>query len=303
MYKKTNKIIASMIVFIMMLTHFSVVGNYASEVFAANSSIINQTSVTKHKNVEFDTYFVEGESKTYEATKNIGEENKIIAQISVKEAGYLKNAKVEFLDANFNIINAINSIKVANVNENNISLNQIDAGEDIRIEIPFTFEHDEKISTEEFNKINTVKFTATYIDEKGHENKIEKEILIRLKWTANAEAILESEILKYVSYDIKGQKGLVVQTSIKSFIKDNLLPIKENNIEVTIPKINEVLPKEINVYSKNTAEVFDKNNYSYDDEKLTIKIQNNNSIDGNISWKNEIDEYIVTYIQRFTISR
>lgn len=296
MYKKTNKIVASIIVFMMMITHVSSVGTHIGGVLATDTNISNQDATTKHENVELDTYFVEGENKTYEATKNIGEENKIIAQITVKEAGYLKNAKVEFLDANFNIVNSIKSEKVATVNGNTISFNQIDAGEDIKLEIPFTFEHEDEIEISEFDKVNSTKFTATYIDEKGKEHEIEKEILLGVKWTAQVEAMLDSEVVRYIPYDINGQKGLILQTIIKSYVKDNLLPIKENNIEVVIPKINGIAPKSINVYSKNGQEIFGEGNYQYDASKLTINTKNTISTEEKITWKNEIDEYIVTYL-------
>lgn len=295
MYKKTNKIVASIIVFMMLLTHVSVIGTHAGEVFA-NTDVNNQNTKTNHSNVEFDVYFVEGESKEHDVVKNIGEENEVVAQITVKNAGYLKNAKVEFLDANFNIVEDLNSDKVANVSKNVISFNQIDAGEDVKLEIPFTFEHTEEIEIAEFNKINSIKFTATYIDEKGKEHEVEKEILLELKWTANAEAVLESQIIKYVPYDINGEKGLILQTSVKSFIKDNLLPIKENSIEVIIPTINGIAPKDINVYSKSLSETFGEDNYQYDENKLTIKTQNTQTEDGRISWKNEIDEFVITYL-------
>ena len=296
MYKKTNKIVASIIVFMMMITQVSSVGIHVGGVFATDTNINNQDATTEHKNVEFDTYFVEGENKVHEVTKNIGEENKVVAQITVKDAGYLKNAKVEFLDANFNIVNSIKSEKVATVNGNTISFNQIDAGEDIKLEIPFTFEHEDEIEISEFDKVNSTKFTATYIDEKGKEHEIEKEILLGVKWTAQVEAMLDSEVVRYIPYDINGQKGLILQTIIKSYVKDNLLPIKENNIEVVIPKINGIAPKSINVYSKNGQEIFGEGNYQYDASKLTINTKNTISTEEKITWKNEIDEYIVTYL-------
>ena len=79
MYKKTNKIVASIIVFMMLLTHVSVIGTHAGEVFA-NTDVNNQNTKTNHSNVEFDVYFVEGESKEHDVVKNIGEENEVVAQ-------------------------------------------------------------------------------------------------------------------------------------------------------------------------------------------------------------------------------
>ena len=70
MYKKTNKIVASIIVFMMLLTHVSVIGTHAGEVFA-NTDVNNQNTKTNHSNVEFDVYFVEGEKPVYLCQKDI----------------------------------------------------------------------------------------------------------------------------------------------------------------------------------------------------------------------------------------
>ena len=169
MNKKGNKIIASALVFIMMLAHVSTIGSSLGAVFATDSKLKNQNSKTQHQNVEFNTYFEEGE---YEAVKNVGEENKVVAQITVKNAGYLKNARVDFVDSNFKISNEVNSDKIAKIENNSIVLNQIDNGENIELELPFTFETKNVISEEQLNKISSAILTGTYIDEKGKECKI-----------------------------------------------------------------------------------------------------------------------------------
>ena len=118
MYKKCKKIVASMLVLLIMLTNLNVIGIHIGEAIAANLN--NQNAKTKNQNVEMDTYFLEKENtKTYETTKNIGEENKIIAQITVKDSGYLKNAKIKFEEANFNILETINSEFISHVNTQN----------------------------------------------------------------------------------------------------------------------------------------------------------------------------------------
>ena len=66
-----------------------------------------QNSRTNHNNIEFNSYFVDGDNSTYDSIKNIGEDNKLAVQINVKNAGYLKDAKVEFIDSNFRISNDV----------------------------------------------------------------------------------------------------------------------------------------------------------------------------------------------------
>ena len=294
MYTKSNKIIAMLTVLIMLIANLSTIGIHVGEVIAA--TLDSQDNKTNNANVEFDSFFLVENNKTHEAIKNIEEENKIVAQISVKNAGYLKNARVEFADSNFKVLNVENE-KIAKVQNNVVTLNQINNGEDIILELPITFEHDVNVNIEQFNKISKVNFTATYIDENANERQIKKEVSLNLKWTANAEVQLSAEIIKYVPYDIDSEKGLIMQMCIKETVKDNLLPIKSDNIEMSIPQINGVSPKDVTVYASDSNVQFGEDSYEVENNKLTISTQNNVNENGEIYWpENSKNEYIVTCI-------
>ena len=107
MYSKRTKFVASILVFILMMTNVSMLG----EAFASN--LENQTlQPTNNKNVEFDAYFMSENKKEHTATKTIGEENYLYTAIQVKAAGYLKNAVVTVENANFiKKIQIINKLK------------------------------------------------------------------------------------------------------------------------------------------------------------------------------------------------
>lgn len=292
MNKKGNKIIASALVFVMMLAHVSTIGSSFGAVFATNSKLKNQNSKTQHQNVEFSTYF---EGEKYEEIKNIEEKNKVVAKISVKEAGYLKNARVDFVGSNFKILNEINSDKVAKIENNSIVLNQIDNGETVQLELPFTFETKNVISEEQLNKISSAILTGTYVDETGKDCTIRKEIELNLKWTTDTKAVLETEITKYVPYDVNGQKGLIMQVDVKSNLKENRLPIKQNRIEISVPEINKNNPQEVTVYNKANKENFTWN-YDKENKKVIIIAENVVNENGEISFDNSMmDKFVITY--------
>lgn len=292
MNKKGNKIIASALVFVMMLAHVSTIGSSFGVVFATNSKLKNQNSKTQHQNVEFSTYF---EGEKYEEIKNIEEKNKVVAKISVKEAGYLKNARVDFVGSNFKILNEINSDKVAKIENNSIVLNQIDNGETVQLELPFTFETKNVISEEQLNKISSAILTGTYVDETGKDCTIRKEIELNLKWTTDTKAVLETEITKYVPYDVNGQKGLIMQVDVKSNLKENRLPIKQNRIEISVPEINGIIPEEVTVYNKANVENF-TSSYDKENKKLTITAENTVNENKEISFDNNmLNEFVITY--------
>ena len=287
MYKKGNKILASLIVFIMMMANMTTIGG----VIAADISLNTQNSKTNHSNVEFDSYFLDGSKATHDSTKKVNGDNKIVAQISVKHAGYLKDARIEFVDSNYKLIDERNSDKVAKIENNTVTLNQINADENVTIDLPFMFEQNQTINLEQLDKISNSKFTAIYVDENGKEHNIKKDINLELKWTADAEATLTEEVTKYVPYDVNGQKGLIVQMLVKEAVKDNVLPIKESNIEVLVPEINNVKPTEVVVYSEENVEF----NYDATNKKATITTKNDADENNQITWSNAEREYQLTY--------
>lgn len=306
MYKKCKKIVASMLVMLIMLTNLNGIGIHIGEVIAADLN--NQNSKTKNQNVEMDTYFLEEEHrKTYEATKNIGEENKIIAQITVKNSGYLKNAKIKFEETNFNILETINSEFISHVDKQNneIILKQIDAGESVRIEIPIEFKRAENYNPKQFSIVNKSTISGTYVDNKANQNEIEKELFLSLNWNTISEAYVEANISKFVPFDINEQKGLIMQTIITSGVKENSAPIKNTELEIEIPNINNIPPKDIKVNANSmlatrgeeNGESFNESNYEIKDGIITINTQNIKDENENISWnKQGQDEYVVTYI-------
>lgn len=298
MNKKGAKIIASMLVFVMMFTYMSII----SQVVATTVS-----TLTNNENVEFDAYLKEDETKTYAAIKTIGEENYLYAKVTVKNAGYLKNANITFENPNFEIPQDYTSKEIAKVENNKIILNQIKNGETVELAIPVNFKETEYVSAKDLNNENKVSLSATYIDSKGKEKEIAKDITVTLAWTKEKEAQLDMQISKFIPYELNNKKGVMLQTILTSNLKDNTLPVKNEKIEIFVPTIENIKPETINVVANTTKATngdeqglnFTNENYTYNKEegKLTIVAQNKQNEQGQISWKKQAkDEFIITYI-------
>ena len=301
MYKKGTKIIASMLVFMLTITHLSVIG----EVFA--TSLEDQSVQTNNANVEFDSYFTNENQKTHSAIKTIGEENYLYTQINVKNAGYLKNAVVTLSSANFEIMETAENNQISKIEENKIYYNQIKSGNSVEVALPIQIPYSEEVALEQFNKENSIKLTATYVDGNGKEKQIEKEVIVSLAWTSQKQAELNMQVSKFVPYSINENKGVVLQTLVQSYLKDNTLPVKENKIEISVPTINGIKPQEVKVSANTTKATngdetgvnFANTNYEYNAEenKLNIIVTNQANEQGKVSWKKQAqDEFVVTYI-------
>lgn len=270
-----------------------------------------QTMDTNEKNIKFDIYFKNPE-KTHKLVSNIDEKSNLYIYIKVDE-GYLKNAKLEIkseegTSANFTIESlAENSKYIESIEKNLINLNQIDKSSEIELEIPIKSIENEEFDLGYFALLNNVEFSGKYINKNGNEENIYKEIKIKKEWTQNAEAELSQKIIKYIPYSIEGKAGILVQELVTSNLKNNVLPIKQTQINVQVPTIQEIKPEAVRVDSYKTMATngdvngsnFNENNWVYNKttNKVSITVDNKLNEQKKIKWeKDGKDEYVITYI-------
>lgn len=307
MQQKLIKVIAMLLTTTILYANSATVVSYAADNFLSAKALENQGTSTTNENVEFDVYY-DGGKHTVSADVN-AEDTKLNIALKVKKAGYLKDAVVDFSDTNFKIAKTEESDNIQAVDAENkkISFNQINNGENVTETINIALDKKDEISEDMFDRDNTIKFTGTYVNAKGEEVAVKKDIVVHTSWTAStAKAKLDYEITKYIPYSANNVSKLITQGKITSYVENSVLPIKNTNIEVNAPKINNKYPEAVTVVANSTnatngdanGDNFSKNNWSYDSTtgKITITV-NNNAVNGKIQWaKNTADEFIVTYI-------
>lgn len=312
MHKKY--IIAFIIILVVFSMIFLLFKYFYSKPYKEPDTLIDleeQTVDTNEKNVKFDIYF-KSPDKIHKQVSNINEESNIYIYIKVDE-GYLKNAKIETkgekgLNANFVMENLPeNSRYVESIEKNLINLNQIDKSSEIELEIPIKSIESEEFDLGYFALLNNIKFSGKYVNKNGNEENIYKEIKLKKEWTQNAEAELSQKIIKYIPYNIEGKMGILVQEQVTSNLKDNVLPIKQTQINVQIPTIQEIKPENVRVDSYRTMATngddsginFNENNWVYNKttNKVSITVDNKINEEKQIKWEKEgKDEYVITYI-------
>lgn len=307
MQQKLIKVIAVLLTTTILYANSATVVSYAADNFLSAKALENQGTSTTNENVEFDVYY-DGGKHTVSADVN-AENTKLNIALKVKKAGYIKDAVVDFSDTNFKIAKTEESDNIQAVDAENkkISFNQINNGENVTETINIALDKKDEISEDMFDRDNTIKFTGTYVNAKGEEVAVKKDIVVHTSWTAStAKAKLDYEITKYIPYSANNVSKLITQGKITSYVENSVLPIKNTNIEVNAPKINNKYPEAVTVVANSTnatngdanGDNFSKNNWSYDSTtgKITITV-NNNAVNGKIQWaKNTADEFIVTYI-------
>jgi len=307
MQQKLIKVIAVLLTTTILYANSAVVVSYAADNFLSAKALENQGTSTTNENVEFDVYY-DGGKHTVSADVN-AEDTKLNIALNVKKTGYIKDAVVDFSDTNFKIAKTeeSDSIQAVDAENKKISFNQINNGENVTETINIALDKKDEISEDMFDRDNTIKFTGTYVNAKGEEVAVKKDIVVHTSWTAStAKAKLGYKITKYIPYSANNVSKLITQGKITSYVENSVLPIKNTNIEVNAPKINNKYPETVTVVANSTnatngdanGDNFSKNNWSYDSTtgKITITV-NNNAVNGKIQWaKNTADEFIVTYI-------
>lgn len=287
---------------------------------------------TGSSNVEFDAYIFDAQNSN---TKTIESDIKnetldLKLALNVKNSGYLKDAKILLGDGktlNFKFdSDAISQNENVEAFENNeLAITQLNAGSEVNVEIPISYENQKYIDIANVSKTNVIKFVGTYVNDE-EEISVSKNVDLKLSWKDEREVRVSSDITKYIGYTSNNQPGIILQTLIKAdnLTENNSLPVDNTEIKIEVPVISEVKPSSVNVVAKsltgtngkqNDEVKFGSDNFSYDKEsnELTIKVKNTPEL---VSTQNEndilvdetipqeeryysgsgIDEYLVTYI-------
>ena len=302
--KLTTKVLSAILAFMLSFANVVLLLPYVNTTYAAEN-LEEQDTAVKKAEIEFDVYFKENGAKKHTKTLNIeGEKDELYLSIKVG-AGYLSNAKIKIENANFKLkapTSKTNIIQSINSESNEILLNQISTDETVVLNVPIEIKAVSNFAVSELSKTSTAKLEGTYTNNKGKEVEVEKSIELETTIDGTAESILEGEVTKYVSFEQNGQKGVILQTLIKSQLVENKLPVKQTKIEIEVPKINNIEPKTIALSSKTlmstkgqTGKVFVRDeDYKIENGKIILTIKNGEDM---LAWeKNASDEIILTCI-------
>ncbi len=291
-----NKLIAAITTVCLLMTYVSTLTN---SVYAAYEELEKQGIVSNNKNIEFDAYFKPDGTNKHSMEAEISAEQKLYVKVNVKNAGYLENATISFENPNFSISKAFaqsENVKSVDYDNNQLTLNQIESGKEVEIEIPVNFVRNDNMDLTYFSRETKLNLTGTYYDENEKERNIKSDINIRLNWTATPKAILNEDVIKYGAYN----SNVYMQTLLTSTLEGNSLPVESTKLEVTAPKIANKNPTEVRIFANtpatNGAE-FTKDMWSYNKDTGILEINLENKENNNqVNWRQGEDKFYITYI-------
>ena len=261
-----------------MLTIFMLLVNTSMPVIA--NSITNETSETTQSNVEFDAKI----NNSQNVILDIDNGGTIDLSVKVSNTGYLKDVKVIFEGNNYEIA-SISDKNIKGITGNTLELNQINAGDAVKLGLPIKLSKTDKVQPEMFDKDSKITLEATYINENNKEEKVSKVVNEHVKWTSANQAKIETSLKRYIKYE--ANKTLLT-IDVTDGIIDNKIPALSKTITMIAPKLNSTLPTKAIVVGNGIS-------YKYENGVLAIVKLNSKDVDGYIAW-NSTDMYEVTYI-------
>ena len=293
-----NKICAILVIFALTMSDFLLVGK------SAISYALDETK-TNNANIELSAYFEDANGEKQEKTEGtIDSIQNLTVEIAVKNEGYF-NGSINLKNSNFKFVTENETYEgVQSVGEEEIKLEQINAGSTRKISLKIESKNNDTINETDLTKASTVELDGDYVNSKN----VEKDKSVEIKGTANVEVDwksseqtkleLESKLLTNSVYNVNGDSKKIVQILVNNKITNNNYPVQNTEIKLSVPE--EV--QDANVYARSTKATngeieFSDANYEYnkDEKTLTIKVANENK--ESISWiKNVQDTYIVTYV-------
>ena len=306
--KFLNATIATMLVITLTMANFIILGvnvvTYASE-------LLHQTSETNYKNVEFTTYFkTETGDKIDMAQTPINTEGlKLYMQVAVKEEGYFQGA-IEISNNNFALDTKKTSNVINKIDGNWITLNQINAGQTVEVEVGINPIKDNSIDQGLLSAITNVSLKGTYVSNKERQTPIDStknvQLILLNPYTDEQNAMkLSSEVITNKLYEVEEKDSetnntvkvnkRMVQVKVRSGLKGNQYPIKNTNLKFAVPEGVE----KVEVSSQGTKATNGRTSLSWEqvDNTLDVKIENTPSEEGKIAWsKSGEDVIVVTYI-------
>ena len=240
-------------------------------------------------NVKFSAFFLrdinnDGYAEKIKGTcKEIGEEDTLYMEINVQTEGILKNGKIEINGNNFYLVTT--SPKDSELKDNYIStntktieFNDLNNGTQKLLtgKVRCGDYSYSSLTTEAIGKNinnlsrndNKIIFTGTYIDSNGESKEIRKEINVSTDWYGKTSAEITATNTLYSDMDKRQDEAnetLTLRAEIITDEKLNILNIKKNYVEGTIPQLNGYDP--ISVTSDTASITF---NYDETTRKFTI---------------------------------
>ena len=292
-----SKILKISVILLLIMTMTMVNFIYIGKTFI--SYAIDDIS-TNVKNIEFGAYFKDENGQKVTQMKPTKMETNMVLQIAVKNDGYF-NGQVELGTANFKIKEIVGSNEFVNkIEENTITLSQINAGSTVEIEVKVELLKAEIFDSKLFDMESQITLKGIYKDSSERDISVVSSKNVKLSYpSANLveeNIVSDMEVITNKNININGEDKKVIQVALRFGLKDNSVPTKEIVLENTAIGTND--KSNIEIISSAHMNMTTKWESHTKGNTISMKLTNDLQ-DGKIIWKDEgNEEIILTYVAK-----
>ena len=255
-------------------------------------------------NCTISAYFIdENGNKNDKLETSISNENiKLGLDIKVSDQGYF-NGEISLNNSNFKLNTNVQNEHINSISENKITLNQINAGDTIALELAIEPIKDDMYDLSMLNRDTEVEMAGTYVAGNNKNYKIDKKQNVTLSLVSpyqNSDVDklnLQAQNVTNKVYNINGENKRLVQFEVTSNLADNAFPIKNTKITLDVlDNVEDIKVAKRGTFATNTeSEV--KQNWDKEGKKLELDIANDANNESKVQWnKTGNDKILVTYI-------
>lgn len=221
------KLVPTLIIFFLIFTIFMPTIAYAKD-----DAIEGQTN---EKNVKFSAS-INGQTS---AKIDLDSKGILNIKLSVQNVGYLKSTAITFENSNFELSDVEKNSYINSINGNVVILNHVNAGQEANINLQILFPKSNQFNKNAIKSNTNVVLDAIYINEKGKEKNVKKKLELKIEWDKKeAEATISQKLVRNIKYNDK----TMLSFEVTDGIKDNVVPVTEKKINVTVPKLGSKEP-------------------------------------------------------------
>lgn len=292
-----SKILKISVILLLIMTMTMVNFIYIGKTFI--SYAIDDIS-TNVKNIEFGAYFKDENGQKVTQMKPTKMETNMVLQIAVKNDGYF-NGQVELGTANFKIKEIVGSNEFVNkIEENTITLSQINAGSTVEIEVKVELLKAEIFDSKLFDMESQITLKGIYKESSERDISVVSSKNVKLSYpSANLveeNIVSDMEVITNKNININGEDKKVIQVALRLGLKDNSVPTKEIVLENTAIGTND--KSNIEIISSAHMNMTTKWESHTKGNTISMKLTNDLQ-DGKIIWKDEgNEEIILTYVAK-----
>ncbi len=249
---------------------------------------INQANLkTSTRFVDANMAFLRGDESLEHVIADVGEEDlKFRLYLDLKDEGYFRGGEINILspeNLTYEFVTPETDLELINyVDSQTILLNQIKGTSETFIEIPLRYTGADNIDSKDLLNKNDFELKGEYTNSQGRKYDVYKRTNLSLNWVDNKEVEISNKVQKYIKYEVGKEKGVVIQNliTVSNKEKEINLPIQKVSLETNLLKLNNKLPKSVNVSVQNAKLlndeenlVLDKKLFNWNEAKNNLKIE------------------------------